>query len=205
MKRIGLLLGSFDPIHAAHVNIASCVLNSGLCDIVLFVVAKHNPWKQHEPADFDLRCQMVNASIAGLKNCDVCRLEENIEPPSYSYKVINELLMRFPEDEFILICGSDTIEKVPNWKRFESDIKNKVGFIEIKRDDGVEIENPYKPFIVHEGSMSSLTDKGFWYIKTQRMDISSTLVRNMVAHGMNPIPLVNKETLDIINKYNLYR
>ena len=104
-----------------------------------------------------------------------------------------------------MICGSDTIEKVPNWKRFESDIKNKVGFIEIKRDDGVEIENPYKPFIVHEGSMSSLTDKGFWYIKTQRMDISSTLVRNMVAHGMNPIPLVNKETLDIINKYNLYR
>ena len=47
MKKIGLLLGSFDPVTVAHVAMASNVINSGLCDKVIFVVAQHNPWKKN--------------------------------------------------------------------------------------------------------------------------------------------------------------
>ena len=166
--KIGLLLGSFDPIHIAHVNIASCVLNSGLCDKVLFVVAQHNPWKENNPAPFDVRCEIYH------------------------------------NDELFLICGSDTIDAVPNWKKFETDIKDNVGFIEVKRDDGTEIDNPTRPFIIHEGSRSSYTTKGFWYVKMQRMDASSTLVRSMISKGMNPYPYVNQDVLRIIKRYNLY-
>ena len=105
MKKIGLLLGSFDPIHIAHVNVASSVINGGLCDKVLFVVAKHNPWKKNAPADFDLRCRMIEASIAPWGDrCEVCRLEEDIEPPTYSYKVIEKLGEQHTEDELLLIC-----------------------------------------------------------------------------------------------------
>ena len=76
--KIGLLLGSFDPIHIAHINIASCVLNGGLCDKVLFVVAQHNPWKENNPAPFDVRCDMINASIEAFDGkCEVCELEKD--------------------------------------------------------------------------------------------------------------------------------
>ena len=92
----------------------------------------------------------------------------------------------YTNDELFLICGSDTIDAVPNWKKFETDIKDNVGFIEVKRDDGTEIDNPTRPFIIHEGSRSSYTTKGFWYVKMQRMDASSTLVRSMISKGMNP-------------------
>ena len=203
--KIGLLLGSFDPIHIAHVNIASCVINSGLCDKVLFVVAKHNPWKKHKPAPFELRCEMISASIGAFGNkCEVCILEKDIEPPTYSYKVLEKIREKCPNDELFLICGSDTIDAVPNWKKFETEIKNKVGFIEIKRNDGTEIDNDKIPFIVHEGIRHDLTNIGFWYIKTQKMDASSTLVRSMINEGMNPIPYVNEQVLEIIKKYNLY-
>lgn len=207
MKKIGLLLGSFDPIHIAHTNIASCVLNSGLCDKVLFVVAMHNPWKENAPADFDLRCKMIETAIAPLGDkCEVCTLEKEIEPPTYSYKVIQKIREKYPEDELFVVCGTDTVEKLPQWKKFETEIKNKVGFIEIKRNrDSIEIDNDKIPFIVREGSRNSLTDKGFWYISSQRIDASSTLVRNMVRNGMNPTPYVTKEVLDIINDNNLYR
>jgi len=203
--KIGLLLGSFDPIHIAHVNIASCVINSGLCDKVLFVVAKHNPWKNHEPAPFELRCEMITASIGVFGDkCEVCTLEKDIEPPTYSYKVLEKIREKYPNDELFLICGSDTINAVPNWKNFETDIKNKVGFIEVKRNDSTEIDNDKLPFIIHEGCRYDLTNIGFWHVKMQRMDASSTLVRNMIAKGMNPYPYVTKEVLEIIKKYNLY-
>lgn len=204
--RIGLLLGSFDPIHVAHINIAACALNSGLCDKVLFVVAQHNPWKENAPAPFDLRCDMIAASIRAFEGrCEVCALEKEIEPPTYSYKVLNKLMELYPHDELFLICGSDTIEKVPQWKCFDTEIKDKIGFIVVKRDDGTEIENPTKPFIIHQGSMSSLTDKEFWYVKTQKMDVSSTMVREMIKRGMNPYPYVTEDALKIITLNKLYK
>ena len=206
MSKIGLLLGSFDPIHIGHLNMASCALNSGLCDKVLFVVAKHNPWKKDEPTPFEVRCELISASLSAFHGqADICAIEKEIEPPTYSYKVIERLKELYSQDELILIGGSDTIERVPQWRNFESCIKNQLGFIEVKRNDGVEIENDKLPFIIHEGSRNELTDKGFWYIKMQRMDASSTMVREMIKNGMNPYPYVTLEALEIINKYNLYR
>ena len=185
---------------------ASCVLNSGLCDKVLFVVAKHNPWKKEEPVPFELRCQMIEESIKAFGDkCEVCRFEEKHDFPVYSYIPINEAIEAYREDEIYLVCGTDTIEKIPNWKKFESEIKNKIGIIEIIRGNGTDFENPTTPFIVREGSMTSLTDKGFWRIKPRMVDVSSTIVRNMVKNGMNPYPFVTEEVNRIITENNLYR
>jgi nicotinate-nucleotide adenylyltransferase len=149
---------------------------------------------------------MVKSAIAPFGDkCDVCDLEKDIEPPTYSYKVLEKIREQYPEDELFLICGSDTIDAVSQWKQFDTSIKDKVGFIEIKRNDNTEIENVRVPFIVREGSRSSLTNKGFWYIKARKMDISSTIVRTMVHNGMNPYPYVTEGVLKIINENNLYK
>ena len=204
--KIGLALGSFDPIHIGHINIAACVLNSGLCDKVLFVVAKHNPWKRNEPAPMELRCAMIKASISGFDGrCEVCDLEKDIEPPTYSYKVIEKIREAYPNDELYLIGGTDTIERIPQWKNFDSHIRNKLSYIEVKRNDGTEMDSNKIPFKEHLVSRNSLTDKEFWSIKTQRMDASSTMVRSMINNGMNPMPYVNEEVLKIIINNNLYK
>ena len=203
--KIGLLLGSFNPITTAHITMASCVLNSGLCDKVLFVVAKHNPWKKENPAPFDVRCQMIEAAIKPFGDkCEVCRFEEKHDFPVYSYIPINEAIEAYPNDEIYLICGTDTIDKIPKWKKFDTEIKDKVSIIEIKRDDGTEFENPSIPFLVIEGRRESLTNKGYWNIKPRKMDVSSTLVRDMVHNGMNPYPYVTEEVNRIITENNLY-
>lgn len=204
--KIGLLFGSFDPIHIGHINIASCVLNSNLCDKVLFVVAQHNPWKKNTPTPFQVRCEMVNSSIEPfLEKCEVCDVEKNIEPPTYSYKTLEKLCNEYLEDELFLICGSDTVEALPNWKNFETHIKNKIGLIEIERNKTKELIDFTEPFIITKiEENNEYTNKGYWSIKTQRMDVSSTLVRNMIYNGMNPYPYVNQNILQIIKKYNLY-
>ena len=209
--KIGLLLGSFDPIHIGHINIASCVLNSKLCDKVLFVVAKHNPWKKDEPAPYEVRCQMVEASIKGFNGqCEVCRFEEEFEPPVYSYLPINKAIEAYPNDEISVICGEDTLRRIPHWKNFETHIKDKVYFIEFSRGESISFE-PTKNALDTQRMFAkwmtwddNLGVHAYYKIQTQRIDVSSTLVRNLVKEGMNPFPYVNEEVCEIIKQNKLY-
>jgi len=206
MKTIGLLLGSFDPIHVAHINIASCVLNSRLCDEVLFVVAKHNPWKNYEPAPFEIRCKMVQASIAPFHGaCKVCDLEKDIEPPAYSYMVLTKIREQYPDDNLCLITGTDTFNSLPGWKNWKTDIEPYFKVICVDRnmanskDVGLKKEDA---FVV--GSFDCLIGK-IDNVTPRTLDVSSTIIRNMVSKRENPYPLVTKDVLNIIERYKLYR
>lgn len=211
--KIGLLLGSFDPIHIGHISIASCVLNAKLCDKVLFVVAKHNPWKSESPAPFELRCQMVEASIRGFNGqCEVCRFEEEFEPPVYSYLPITKAIEAYPNDEISIVCGEDTLRKIPRWKNFETHIKDKVNFIEFSRGNTKSFEATENVLVESQRMFAKwitwddkLGEHAYDKIQTQRIDMSSTIVRNMIAEGMHPFPYVNEEVCEIIKKYKLYK
>jgi nicotinate (nicotinamide) nucleotide adenylyltransferase len=216
MKKIGLLLGSFDPIHVAHINIAACALNSGLCDKVLFVVAKHNPWKKAEPATFDLRCKMIEAAIEPFGDkAEVCRFEEEFEPPVYSYLPIGKAIETYPDDEIYLLAGTDTIERISHWKNFETHIKDKVGFIEVSRGDKgdslpLDSEKPFEIDIITLANgfnkyRSEEVGLNVKVLRIKRMDVSSTIVRKAISDGMNPYPYVTKEVLKIIQDNNLYK
>lgn len=201
--KIGLLLGSFNPITIAHVAMASNVIASGLCDKVLFVVAKHNPWKKEAPAPFDLRCQMIEEAIRPLgKACEVCRFEEKHEAPVYSYIPINEAIEAYPNDEIILIAGTDTIDRIPRWKNFETHIKDKITYIEVLRGYDSMIANEPIPFKV--GCVAVCTAMQVTTLEIQKMDVSSTMVRNMVSKGMNPYPYVTEGVAKIISDNKLY-
>ena len=206
--KIGLLLGSFNPITIAHVAMASSVVSSGLCDKVLFVVAKHNPWKKEEPAPFDLRCQMIEEAIKPLGNAfEVCRFEEKYEPPVYSYIPITKAIKEYPNDEIILIAGTDTIKRIPKWKNFETHIKDKIGFIEVTRwDEGNQHSNLVGvPIPFRVGYESVCTYMKRTLLEIQRLDVSSTMVRNMVSKGMNPYPYVTEGVYKIITDNQLYK
>ena len=201
--KIGLLLGSFNPITIAHVAMASNVITSGLCDKVLFVVAKHNPWKKEAPAPFDLRCQMIEEAIKPLGDtCEVCRFEEKYEPPVYSFIPITEAINTYPNDEIFLIAGTDTIDRIHNWKNFETHIKDKIGFIEITRGLDSTIADEPIPFGESFEAVSSIS---VTVLEIQKMDVSSTMVRNMVSKGMNPYPYVTEGVAKIIADNKLYR
>lgn len=195
--KIGLLLGSFDPIHIGHINVAMAAINNGDCDKVLFVVAKHNPFKDYDPAPFDLRCTMVEASIKGLEGkCEVCPIEKNIEGTSYSYKVLGLLKEMYKDDELYILCGMDTFLQTPKWKNYETHIKPFFGFIVIDRDNKLEsyLDENEEEF----DSLNAIA------IKTFTIEMSSSTIRYLIKYKKNPLPFINKETYDIILENNLY-
>lgn len=204
--KIGLLLGSFDPIHIAHINIASCVLNSGLCDKILFVVAKHNPWKVHKPASFDVRCEMVESALSPFgKKCEVSRVEEGEEEQVFSYVTIGKLKELYPNDELFLIAGTDTVNDIPNWKNFETHIKDKIELIEISRGEESINFTHGVPFLKKATYNEKWNEyKTYYKLVTLKLDISSSIIRYMIEQGMNPTPYVTQDVLNIIKRENLY-
>lgn len=208
---VGLLLGSFDPITIAHINLASSILNSGKIDKVLFVVAKQNPWKEEKPTPFDLRCQMIEASVKPFEGkCEVSRIEESLPSPTFSYITLSALKEQYPNDKLFIIGGSDTIKTIPKWKNYESHIKDKIGIIEIPR--GVDYlflpPNSINTFSFDEHGAfgrNKLYNSNIPLLKTKRMDVSSTNVRWLITNGLNPYPLITEEVYNIIKQNNLYQ
>ena len=202
MRKIGLLLGSFDPITIGHSHMISCVLNSKLCDEVMLVVAKQNPWKHDDSTDFNIRCEMAIAAV--MQRFDykvsVCFAERDIEPPTYSYKVLDKIRKAHKNDELYIICGSDVYEKIEYWKEFETKIKPFFKFIHITRGkDAVDGKNLFEveDFKDDNGKVTAT-------IRTKVVDISSSMVRQLIHEGLNPFPYITYETYNIIKHYKLY-
>lgn len=132
---LGILLGSFDPIHIGHMNAAAYALETSVSE-VWFVVAKQNPWKSKQATDFDLRCKMIEKTIETSNlNCKVCKIEKNIEPPVYSYITLSKLREAYPNYKFSLIIGTDVANSIHKWKEYENHIKPFFDFIVVPRSE----------------------------------------------------------------------
>lgn len=189
-------MGSFDPIHLGHLNMVRLALNSNIVDKVYIVPSGHNPWKKAEPAPFNLRAQMIEASIKPFKGfCEVSRVEDLFGPPYYSNKPLNHFKKVFKDDELYIICGADTTYKIPHWKNAEEDILPYYGIVEISRSGGKSRDEIMAEF----PQIKSLDT-----IESNGMEISSTEVRELLKEGKNVYPLLSNEVIEIIESNKLY-
>lgn len=155
--RIGLLGGSFDPIHLGHLALAKAILKDG-CSQVWFVPCRLSPFKQEKPTSFEDRTAMIRRAIAPYKKMKVCTIEKELPIPSYTIHTLQKLKQRF-DYEFVFYIGNDQAKLLDKWKDIEECMKL-AEFRVFKRDSEV-IECPY-----------DLREVPF-----QRIDISSTRVR----------------------------
>jgi probable nicotinate-nucleotide adenylyltransferase len=182
--KIGLLLGSFDPIHIGHFNAAISVINDGLVDKVYFVPTPQNPWKTKKPVDLNLRCSMIREMINRFQ--EFSRMEvhvgysdEELKETSrtfYSYDQLSKIV-KDSTDEFYIIAGSDVIPDINGWYK-GNEILKMFKTIEIDR--------------VGKGEGPSIR-------------VSSSDIRSMIASGKNPCPWVIPEIYRFIQVYDLYR
>ncbi len=118
LKKIGLLGGSFNPIHFGHLNAAKEALSSGKIDEVWFVPALQNPLKEKKPAPAKHRINMIKLAIAGNKKFKVKDFEIR-HRIKYTVDSLNFLEKNFPHYEFFLIMGKPLLKELHRWKKFE--------------------------------------------------------------------------------------
>ena len=116
--KIGLLGGTFDPIHNGHLHLAQEALIQEDLDKVIFIPAG-NPWMKSDlkVSDSDIRKHMVDISIIDNAKFFSSDIELIRDGPTYTSDTLEELVGRHRnQDQFFLILGSDAIETFPLWK-----------------------------------------------------------------------------------------
>ncbi|MGI5831855.1 MAG: nicotinate-nucleotide adenylyltransferase [Thermoguttaceae bacterium] len=118
--KTGIFGGTFDPIHNAHLLLAETAREALGLDRVIFVPAGIPPHKRKRLiTDGSLRAAMIGAAIAGIPEFDLSDFEIASPEISYTVTTLRHFHALFPEDEFTLIVGSDTLHDIPHWYRPE--------------------------------------------------------------------------------------
>lgn len=183
--KVGLLLGSFDPIHIGHIAMATECLNQGLVDLVLFTPTVQNVSKARKATHFIDRCDMIAFALEGMNNCRLCALDYLSVYPYYSSTVLKIIKRVYNCSDLYLIMGSDVVEDVPNWNESKWILDN-FKIIEVYRDkyqSSVKVDS--RVFI--------------------NINISSTYIRNLIKDNKETLPFLTKKVKDYINNNNFYK
>lgn len=172
MKRVGILGGSFDPVHIGHTALANYIAQSGVVDEVWLTLSPQNPFKvgQHLTDDHHRLDMLRIATSQDPKLIHPCDIELSMPRPSYSIDTLRTLSQLHPDYSFKLIIGSDNWSNFVNWRQYEA-IINEFGVIIYPRQ-GFEICSDELPDDVTT-------------VDAPTIEVSSTWIRNAIACGRN--------------------
>jgi nicotinate-nucleotide adenylyltransferase len=171
--KIGLFFGSFNPIHIGHLAIANYMAEFTDLEQVWLVVSPHNPAKDKKNlAEATKRFVSVKKAIGKNPKIKASDIEFGLSQPSYTVNTLKRLALEYPEEEFVIILGSDNLNSFHKWKDYK------------------KILNGYElyiyPRLVGSKRPASQNIKRHPHVKIMnapRMDISSTFIREQLKKG----------------------
>ncbi len=191
MKRIGILGGSYNPIHVGHIQLAEHLLRVLSFDEVWLLVSPHNPLKPANDLLPDaIRYQWVAKSIEGMSGLVASDFELGLPQPSYTYNTLTQLTATYPQNEFTLLIGADNWQVFHKWFKAE-DIINNYRIAIYPRPGSGAIATPLPPNVQ--------------VIDAPLIDISSTMIRQKIRNHEDITHLVPKVILQEVIKTYLNR
>lgn len=188
---IGILGGSFNPIHIGHCILANYICQQLHLDEVWISVSPQNPLKQAYSQDYDEhRLKMAELAVEGHDRLKVCDIEFTMPRPSFTIHTLEKLSQIYPEHRFRIIIGSDNWQCFDKWKQSD-DIIGKYGVIVYPR--------PACPLPKHA------PHKHVTFIDAPQIDISSTFIRESLKAGLSMDFFMPEKVLDYIDNHKLYK
>lgn len=208
MMRIGILGGSFDPVHLGHVYLAQDAIDKAALDKLIFVPARVQPFKRdRKTASGTDRVNMLKLAVSGNSKMEISLFELNSSEISYTYLTLRymkelydtEAALHNKRTKIYFVCGTDSFLKLETWKKADELLDNYAFIIgsrpgyrqeelirtmdRIRREHGTEAVN----------------------ITNRLMDISSTDIRARISKGDFPEDLIPAEVINYIKANGLYR
>lgn len=188
--KIGILGGTFDPIHIIHMMIAEQVRDAFQLDQIWFMPAHVPPHKEgRKVTDAVHRLHMVKLAAGGIPYFKVSSFELDRPGPSYTVDTMEALKEQFPDADFHFIIGGDMVDYLPHWHRIE-DLVKLIQFIGVHRPG-------YKPD--HIFAREYVQNMEF-----PQTDISSTMIRERIKRGHSIRFMVTEEVREYIEENRLY-
>ncbi|MFK5925432.1 MAG: nicotinate-nucleotide adenylyltransferase [Desulfuromusa sp.] len=210
--RIGLLGGTFNPIHFGHLHIAEEVQKSCSLDQIWFIPTFQPPHKQLEAeVSFEHRLAMVEAALADYPLFISCDIEGRRGGSSYSIDTLQQLHSQYPQHEYFFIMGLDSFQEISTWKNYgrlfefaHIVVTARPGFSGSLRELlPVAIEDR---FCYDSDSKNLRCDTGFSLIAVAHTcrDISSTEIRHQLSMNRDIGEQVPQAVIDYIKAQRLY-
>lgn len=200
MTRIGVLGGTFDPIHLGHLVVGEEARDRLDLDRLVFMPAGSPRLKEHEPlASAIQRLEMVRLAVGEGDDSEISTQEVVREGSTYTVDTIAELRQQYAEsDQIYFMVGMDALEQFDRWKEPDRLLRmcnlvvvNRVGHQRVDVNDFVGRFPEAGP--------------GLTLLTVPRLEISSTDIRNRVRDGRSIKYLTPEPVVDYIERERLYR
>lgn len=188
--RIGVLGGTFDPIHVGHLYLARKVLKKLSLAKIIFIPAYLPPHKKNiKVTTARHRCNMVKLAIANRKKLKVSDIEIKRKGRSYSVRTLQQLKKKYGRSvELFFIAGSDSLDELDKWKDLK-EILRLCKFVIVKRP-GCAIKKVPRQFMI---------------LRINAKDISSSDIRKRIKKGQPVKRLVPAKVRRYIDRHLLYQ
>jgi nicotinate-nucleotide adenylyltransferase len=183
--RVGILGGTFDPVHNAHLAIARCALERLGLGRILWIPTGAPPYRPAPVAAASHRVAMLNLAIADEPRYAIDERELRPGASGFTFDSISSLQSEHPQDQFVLIMGADQYEKRGTWHRW-SDIE-KICDVAVFARPGSNLDGKAKT------------------IPMTPMAISASDIRARVGRGDDVAALLPAPVLAYIREHGLYR
>ncbi|MEN8077489.1 nicotinate-nucleotide adenylyltransferase [Clostridioides difficile] len=200
MKRYGMMGGTFNPIHLAHLYIAYEAKETLNLDKVIFMVAGNPPHKKESPViDSKYRYNMVQKAIEGYDDFEISDYEITKNGYSYTYETLEYIKSQEEDIEVFFIAGADSLMDIEKWRNTDLVLSN-CTFVafnrgeytkEILEDQKIKLKNKYNANIV--------------LLDVANIDISSSMIRKRILDDKRVDFFLSKEVIEYIKENNLYR
>lgn len=199
MKKVGIMGGTFDPIHLGHLVIANETLNIYKLDKIIFVPTGNPPHKDGVSASPHDRYLMTVLAAASNEKFIVSDVEVNREDKSYSLETLKQFHKMYPDTEFYFITGTDEVMNLPNWYK-PREILKLCKFIAVSRP-GMDEEKVQAKVEEIRQDLNGRID----LLQVPMLQISSTEIRERFKNGISAKYLIPEVVEQYIIKNKLYR
>ena len=185
---VGVLGGTFDPPHKAHIKIAERSIEQFNLDNVIFIPSG-NPWQKKDATSYRHRYEMTKTLIEDSNYFEISDIENSEQNPSYTYETLNKL--NHPKEKLYFILGSDAAINIKTWKNYEL-LPNFANFlIALRSEDNIDILDKTFPF-------------KYEIISGEKLDLSSSTFRNKLKEKTIKVSDLPSEILTYAKENSLY-
>lgn len=199
--KIGIMGGTFDPIHIGHLLLGEFAYEDFGLDEIWFLPNGNPPHK--ETADtgttLDHRIEMIRKAIQGVSHFRLNLHEANTAEHSYTYQTMQDFNQMFPENEFYFILGADSLFSIEQWKHFREIFPTCTILAAIRDDkDAREMQSQILYLTEKYGARIRL-------LQAPLLEISSTVIRDRASRDLGVRYMVPDSVAEYIRTNHLYK
>ncbi|GMQ75385.1 MAG: nicotinate-nucleotide adenylyltransferase [Gammaproteobacteria bacterium] len=210
MAGIGILGGTFDPVHCGHLRLALEIRERLSLDSVRLLPAANPRLRETPRADASQRLELLAAAVDGEPGLQVDARELERDGPTYTVETLESFRREFPDEVLVFILGMDSFQSLDRWHRWQ-DLPGLAHLVVAHRPGG-SLPGPgaIADLLARRGCDDVATLKAesagrIMICEPPLLDISATRIRSLVAEGRSIRFLVPDKVIELMNRTRCYK